>query len=174
MKDLFFEFLQSPDRDSYLAVHKTVVASQHYAPYSSEIEDIDKLLKAEKYDAARKKAARSMPNLLLSPSAHLLLSFIAEKLNETEESQMEHFIALTCCRGIQATGDGSKATPYIVTRPSDEHDLVRYLDKKFSRQTLINDGDRQLDQIRCVDGSEMYFDITDAYSKLADRYGESR
>ena len=86
---------------------------------------------------------------------------------------MEAFVAATCCEGILTTGEGSKSQPYLVLRTSDEHDIVRYLDKKFAGQALVHDGDRHLDHVRCDDDFEIWFDITDAYNKLGESFGNN-
>jgi len=106
MKELFFKFVESPDRESYLAVRNALVSSEHYDPYSNELDKIDELLDAEKLDEAREKVSASMPNLLLSPRAHLTIAFIAEKANDEKAAKMEGLIAAICCEGILATGDG--------------------------------------------------------------------
>lgn len=172
MKELFLHFLESPDRDSYLAVRNALISSEHYDPYSDEMDKINELLDAGKLEEAREKLSESMPNLLLSPSAHLTISFIAEKSDDEKGAKMEGFIAATCCEGVLATGDGTKDNPYIVVRTSDEHDVVQYLGKQFTRQSLIEDGNRYFDRINCDDGSELWFDVTDPYNKLGEAFGE--
>ena len=54
-----------------------------------------------------------------------------------------------------------------------EHDIVRYLDKKFAGQALVHDGDRHLDHVRCDDDFEIWFDITDAYNNLGESFGNN-
>ncbi len=166
MNDLFAAFLESPNRQTYLAVRAAVVASERYDPYSREMDDVDAILDADKLDDARRLLSGAMPNLLLSPAAHLVLSFIAKNSGDGERAQMESFVAATCCRGILATGDGTKDSPYLVVRISDEYDLIQYLGKEFNDQAIIEDGDRHFDRIEFQDGSEIWFDITDAYNRI--------
>jgi hypothetical protein len=70
MKELFAKFLQSPDRESYLAVRAALVASEHYDPYSREFNTIEELIDAGKLADALEQLMAAMPNLLLSPKAH--------------------------------------------------------------------------------------------------------
>lgn len=160
----FLRFLKAPDSESYLAVRAALVSSEHYDPYSDEMETIDEMLSSGKLAEAREMLLESMPNLFLSPRAHMTLSYIAENASDDEGAQMEGFIAATCAKAILATGDGSKENPYIVVRTSDEHDVVPLLGKQPRSQSLVRDGDRYLDVMRYNDGKEMYFDITDAFT----------
>jgi hypothetical protein len=73
MKDLLIDFLKSPDRESYLSLRDAVVSSDQYEPYSFELEEVGKLLDAGELTEARERISASMPNLLLSPRAHLML-----------------------------------------------------------------------------------------------------
>ncbi len=174
MKELFFDFLESPNRETYLAVRDALVSSEFYQPYSDEMSDIGDLLDAGKLDEAAEKLAASMPNLLLSPRAHLMLSFLAKETNEEDHAKMEGFIAATCCEGVLSTGEGTQESPYVVVRTSDEHDVVQYLGKQFKQQSLVEDGDRHFDRIDCEDGAEIWFDITDAYNQLHSRFGDRK
>jgi hypothetical protein len=132
---------------------------------------IHELLDQGRYGDARTRLSESMPNLLLSPRAHLVLALIAEKTGDEKGSQMERYIASSCAEGILATGDGSKGSPYVVLRTSDEHDVVQYLGKEFTRQALINEEARHYDVITCADGSELWFDITIPYNRLQQTFG---
>jgi hypothetical protein len=171
MRDLFFQFVKSPNRDTYLALHEAVSSSEQYNPYSDEMSSIHELLDQGRYADARTRLSESMPNLLLSPRTHLFLALIAEKTGDEKGAQMERYIAAACAEGILATGAGSKGSPYLVLRTSDEHDVVQYLGKEFARQALINDAARHYDVMTCADGSELWFDITLPYNKLQQTLG---
>ena len=172
MKELFFHFLESPNRESYLAVRNALISSEHYDPYSSEMDSVNGFVDAGQFDEARETLSESMPNLLLCPSAHMAISFIAEKSGDEKAAQMERFVAATCCEGLLTTGDGTQENPYLVVRTSDEYALIEYLGKQFKSQSLIEDGNRHFDLIHCVDGSELWFDITDPYKRLGEIFGE--
>lgn len=171
MRDLFFKFLEQPDRENYLAIANALAESDHYEPYSNEFEATNSLMEGEQYEAAQKQLMGAMPNLWLSPEAHMLLGFIGHKLGEEQQSDMEMFVANACLVGITSTGDGSRKNPFVVMRTSDEYDIVRHFDKEFAGQRLIQDGDRHFDVIECKDGSEIWFDITVPYNKLGQSFG---
>ena len=172
MDDLFRRFLESPNRESYMAVRSALVSSEYYDPYSRETDAIEDLLEAGKLEAARERIFAAMPNLLLSPSVHFMLSFIAQSSQHQERAKLEEFIAVACCEGILSTGEGTKSEPYVVVRISDEYDILRYLGRQFRSQALIHDGDSHFDLLEC-DGSELWFDITDAFNRHQDVFYRS-
>jgi len=166
MRRDFVKFLASPDRHSYLCIRGLVVASGQYNPYSDEPEKVDQLLQDGQLEEARSTISEALPNLLLSPRAHLVLAVIAEKTGDKEAAQAERLIARICAEGILASGSGSRAEPYPVVRTSDEYDVLSYLGKELKLQELVHDGGRHLDVMRCEDGSEIWFDVTDAFDRL--------
>lgn len=167
MSEELINFIQSPDRESYLTLRETVISSDKYEPYSDELDTACELLEQEKFEDASDTIQNAMSNLLLSPRAHQLLGFIHYKLGNEKAAQIEMMIGFTCIDGILATGDGSTGTPYIVVRTSDEHDVIEHLEKQFKQQSLIHRDGRLLDLIECTDGSKYWFDITDAYNHMA-------
>jgi hypothetical protein len=172
MTDLFIKFLQSPNRETFLSVRDSVAGSEKYCPYSNEISSIAKLLGEAQYEEAHTQIGNAMPNLLLSPSIHLYSAIVADRRGDAEGAKMERFIAYCCVQGIMATGDGSHEKPYLVLRTSDEYDVVQFLGKQPTSQSLHNEPSRDLDLINCEDGSELWFDITIPYAKLADLFGQ--
>jgi len=168
MNDPFLQFLEAPGAGTYRAIRQQVVSSEAYDPYSDELADFEELLESGQHTALRERISSSMPNLLLSPRAHLVLARLDELDGDEDSARMEHAIAAACVEGILATGDGSQASPYLVVRTSDEHDVVSGLRKELVRQTLTHREDRYFDILSCDDGSELWFDITDAYRTLGD------
>lgn len=166
MRDLFLKFIKSPNHESYMAIRNELISSEHYNPYSDEMNSIDELLDRGKLEEAREKLSSSMPNLLLSPCAYMKFSFIEEKLQNEENAEMEKYIAAICCEGIITTGDGTRSNPYIVVRPSDEYDVVQYIGKQVKRQSLIKDGEHYFDLIDCDDGSKLWFNVTDTIRNM--------
>lgn len=167
MRDELIRFIQSPDKDAYLAFRAKLLASDGYEPYSDEIDTAGELYEQQKVHEARDTIQNAMGNLILSPRAHQLLGFLHHKLGDEQAAQMEMMIGQACIEGILATGDGTAMNPYVVLRTSDEHDVIEFLDKQLKQQSLMHKDDRHLDLIKCTDGSEYWFDITDAYNQLS-------
>ncbi len=166
------EFTMSPDRDSYLALREKVIASEAYQPYSNELETAGEFYEQGQVEEARDVLQNAMPNLLLSPRAHHLLSILFSKLGDEKSAQFEFFFGDACLEGILATGDGSADKPYLVVRTSDEYDVLEHLGKQLSMQGLTADEEKHLDVIKCQDGTQYVFDITEAYNQLTKSFDE--
>ena len=166
MRQTFLQFLQAPGRDTYLAVRGALIASPHYAPYSHDLEDIEHAAEKGAFDEARQLFTDAVENLLLSPRAHLLMAFVADKSGDAEAADMERQLASICCSGILATGDGSRAQPYVVARTSDAYDMLQYLDRPPTGQALAQIGNRRIDVFTCEDGGELCFDITEVFDRM--------
>lgn len=167
LAELFAEFAAKPDRESYLAVRDVLVASEYYNSNSDELNQAQELALSGEWEAAQEVLDRSRENLILSPLAYMVRSQIAAELGDEETAEAMHLNALACCEGILATGDGTSESPYLVVRVSDEYDLLAYLQKEPDRQGLVNDGDRVCDVLTCADGTEIWFDIKDAFESLS-------
>jgi len=167
MREELVQFVQSPDRDNYLAFRAKLIASDAYEPYSDEVDTAGGLYEENKIDEARDTLQNAMGNLILSPRAHQLLGFLYHKLGDDNLAQMEMMISQACIEGILATGDGSEEKPYIVARTSDEHDVIESFEKQHKMQSLSHRGKKHLDLIQCTDGSAYWFDITDAYNAIS-------
>ncbi len=165
--DALVRFIQTPNRDNYLAMRSQLVASEQYEPYSDEFDQAVELSEQLKTVDAKQVLQKAMPNLVLSPRAHQLLGFLCHKLGDENSAQLEMAIAHACIEGILSTGDGTEGKPFLIARTSDEYDLVEHLDKELQNQSLRHEGNRHFDVVECSDGSKYWFDITDAYNSLS-------
>lgn len=161
LKKLYVSFLESTNQLSYEAVRIALVANAAYDPYSKNLVHAAQLMQAEEYDEARNLIVAAMPNLLLSPRSHQMLSFVAEQTGDLGAQNMEAIIASKLCEGMLATGDGTPTGARLVSRLSDEYDLLRFLGKNFVEQTLHENGPGRLDCLKCSDGTAFWFDVTE-------------
>jgi hypothetical protein len=164
MKEKFIDFMTSPGLETFLAVRESIVADAGYDPYSDDLEMLDNLFVAEEYE---KIADHKDVNILLSPLAHLIKSVAYEKMEREEESQSEMYMWHTLVKSILLTGDGTMEKPYLVTRISDERDLLEHLQEVFTSQRLTHQGTQHLDCISTASGKDIYFDITECYKRMA-------
>lgn len=171
MQELFTAFLQTPTLDTFSAVRSHIVAHEKYDGYSRELDEMEEAYREKQFADVRKTFGEAMPNLLLSPGAHMLLSMAHHKEGDTQGADMEKFLCFCCLDGIQLTGDGTREKPYLVLRTSDEYDLLNSLGKSFAGQALVHDeeGGKSFDLMTCDDGSELWFDITDMMAAMARR-----
>ncbi len=168
-QELFAKFIEKPGKETYLAVFKAVTEAESYNGYSMELEDVAGLVKGKKFKEAQGRLEKAMPNLLLSPRAHLWAALAAEGLREEEKAKAEREAAQKCIQGMLATGDGSPEKPYLVTRVSDEYDLLRHLNKERNVQKLRHKDGKAFDVMQCADGSEVWFDITVVFGSMVKR-----
>lgn len=168
MENDFFKFIVEPSKENFLAARDIVVRHPDYAPYSDDLDVLEKLLDEEKYAEAVKC---NNINLVLSGRAHLYKKYAHEKLNNEKDAKMEHILAMGIIEGIEMTGDGTLENPYWVLRVSDERDLMLLLEDKFAAQALSHQNGRSYDIITTVSGRTIYFDITDCYNRMTATYG---
>jgi hypothetical protein len=160
VKETFLEYLKKPSVEIFLAVRQKVAESDSYAPYSNELDVLAANLCAEDPQAAIEYFWRTFPSLLLSPSAHIMLSKAYLDLKKENEAEGEKAMGRLILKSILATGKGTKKKPYAVMRVEDERAVLAALRKQPGPQFLMMGNNRVLDLLQCSDGSEVYFDIT--------------
>ncbi|HUT32332.1 MAG TPA: DUF4919 domain-containing protein [Planctomycetota bacterium] len=166
-KEFFAAFLEKPGKETYLAVFKAVTEAESYDPYSMDLNGAWGLIKEKKFKEAQEKLEKAMPSLLLSPRAHGMAAMAAEGLNDAAKAKSEREAAAKCIQGMLATGDGSADKPYLVTRVTDEYDVLRHLKKAKTTQGLRNKDGKSFDVMSCEDGTEVWFDITVVFGSLS-------
>ena len=160
VRENFLEFLKKPSTECFQGLRQQVAASDRYAPYSNELDMLMTALCAGEPQAVIDLFWRSFPNLLLSPLAHLMQSQAYLDLKREDEAEGEKAMGRLILKSILATGKGTKKKPYAVMRVEDERDVLSALKKEAGLQLLIRGDSRVMDLQRCLDGSEVYFDIT--------------
>ena len=160
VKETFLEYLKKPSVEIFLAVRQKVSESDRYLPYSNELDVLAANLCAEDPQAAIEYFWQTFPSLLLSPSAHMMLSKAYLDLKKENEAEGEKAMGRLILKSILATGKGTKKRPYAVMRVDDERDVLSALKKRAGAQFLMTDKSRVFDLLQCSDGSEVYFDIT--------------
>jgi hypothetical protein len=160
-----FEFLTDPTKETFLKCRELVINDPEYDPYSEDIENIQNLLNEGKFEEV---IPYVNVNILLSPRAHIYKCFAYKELGDEKGKNIEMTIAQIIFECLEKTGDGTKDSPYIITRISDERDLIRHhLNKQDVSQNLVKDGDKIMDALTLDDGTLLYFDIKDPYQRLA-------
>jgi hypothetical protein len=160
IRENYLEFLKKPTTEGFQSLRQQVAASNRYAPYSNELDILAAALGAGHPQAAIDLFWRLFPNLLLSPLAHLMLSQAYLDLKKENEAEGEKAMGRLILKSILATGKGTKKRPYAVMRVEDERDVLSVLKKQAGAQFLMTDKSRVFDLLQCLDGSEVYFDIT--------------
>ncbi|MFP8895767.1 MULTISPECIES: DUF4919 domain-containing protein [Chryseobacterium] len=160
-----FEFLADPTKETFLKCRELVINDPEYDPYSEDIENMQDLLNEGKFEEVIQYVN---VNILLSPRAHIYKYFAYKELGEDKGRSIEMTIAQLIFECLEKTGDGTRDSPYIITRISDERDLIRHhFNKQDVSQSLVRDGNKIMDALTLDDGSQLYFDIKDPYQRMA-------
>lgn len=160
-----FEFLADPTKETFLKCRELVINDPEYDPYSEDIENMQDLLNEGKFEEVIQYVN---VNILLSPRAHIYKYFAYKELGEDKGRSIEMTIAQLIFECLEKTGDGTRDSPYIITRISDERDLIRHhFNKQDVSQSMVRDGNKIMDALTLDDGSQLYFDIKDPYQRMA-------
>lgn len=163
MTDKFFDFIMNTTNENFTSSQKEIFDHSNYNPYSDDLEIIEQFLDKNELDKA---VEYNTINVILSPRAHLYKNYALDKMNKEKDAQSELIFAQKIMEGISLTGNGTKEMPYIVTRVSDEKDMLRYFQEEFASQSLVKNESKIFDLIQCQSGKEIYFDITTPYLKM--------
>ncbi|MBE4950746.1 DUF4919 domain-containing protein [Chryseobacterium culicis] len=165
MYEKVFEFLTDPTKETFLKCRELVINDPEYDPYSEDLENMQDLLNEGKFEEV---ILYKNVNILLSPRAHIYKYFAYKELGDEKGRNIEMTIAQFIFECLVKTGEGTQDAPYMITRISDERDIVRqHLNKKDVSQNLIRDGDKIMDVLTMDDGTQLYFDIKVPYQRLA-------
>jgi hypothetical protein len=174
LKKLFVKFLQGPTQENFLEVRDAVLADEQFDPYTDAIDGVPKMMEAGDLEEALEVMKNALfPHLVLSPGAHLNIAFLLHKLGREKDAAFEHHISQMLQRAIEATGDGTEAQPYLVTRTSDEYDhlFAHELEAKTQALAKSPDGKHEYDVLTTTTGQQIWFDVTDIRKVLAKRMG---
>jgi len=159
----FFNFISNPSEENFLKSREMIINHPAFNPYSADLEIIERFIDDSDFESA---INYKNINILLSPTAHLMKGYAAKQLKDANTLKAEYEFAESILKCIKLTGDGSKEQPYIVTRVEDEYELLHSLKEKVSSQKLIIEEEKTFDLIKTESGKNIYFDITDCYTKL--------
>lgn len=168
MADPFADFLDNPSGDTFLELRALVIAQPEYDFHSASLAELEDLVATGQFEAVPEKLPELMPNWLLSPRLHRLVSQAAEQRGDTETAQRELALAQACLKGLLESGDGSPMRPYRITQVADEYDLLESLGKELATQRIVPDAAfGPLDVLVCSDGRELCFDIGPGLTQAA-------
>jgi hypothetical protein len=154
-------FVEEPSRANYLAARDAVLCLSPLPLAATDLAELQQLLECEAYEVLLDRIDALPPSKVLSPSVHYLAAEAALAQGDEAEVELERSLFVITLQGLLASGDGTAANPYIVCHASDEYDLLAALGLEAAGQSLVEQGGRLCDVIRCTSGREVWFDITD-------------
>jgi len=171
-QETVFDFVADPTKENFLKSRELIVTNPDYDAYSDDLDIMEQLFENKEYEKLNYYVTI---NVLLSPRAHFIKYLSLKESGNMKAAESVMFICVNILRCIEKTGDGTLQNPYIVIRVSDEKDFLQFhLKKKHTQQRLIQNEDKYLDVLTLEDGSELYFDITDAYKTVSRSFAKSK
>ena len=155
--------------DAYMDIHSpenfvrlqvAVAVSAEYHPYTNYMTEVDLLMKQENFDKAMNFLVLQMPNRVLNPGIHKLLSFIQHKRGDKEAAHTEYTLAMLFLEGLLSTGSGTEEKPYVVLHVEDEHDILEHLGQSHKSVTLVRKGEAAYDKVVSGHDTVVWFDVT--------------
>ena len=161
MAKAFAALMEKPTPANLEAVRGLLLADRSYKPYSDDLSQLKNLLHEGKNQEVIALLLKSQPNLLLSPQSHRLAAEAAKRMGDANLAAKETLLATRCEEGILATGDGSESHPFLITRMSDETDLLNAkFETQIANQGLVFREDRKSDRVLGKDGRTYWFDVS--------------
>lgn len=144
-------------------------AIQSAPNYSSSVEltsTVVPLLEKGAYAEARDTVLAVMPGSFLSPVAHTALSRAHLALGDDVAADRERVFARASLVSILNSGDGTRQSPWIVLRLSDEYDVIAAMGTRVSEQSVTQPDGRILDHLTTEDGQQLWFELRNAGRRI--------
>jgi hypothetical protein len=165
MQRRLMQFVESPTRETYLAVREAALAETPLPIAATDLASLADLLEAEAHDELLARIDALPASKVLSPRVHYLAAEAAEALGDLETVELERFLFVVCLRGLLATGDGTRHATYSVCHATDEHDLLETSGLAAARQQVVEHDGALCDVVTCTDGREVWFDVSAVLSR---------
>jgi hypothetical protein len=153
--------VEQPSKATFLAARDAVLRESPNPVAAGQIAELDRLLEQEDYQSLINRLDALPSSKVLSPRVHFLAAEAADALGNLADTELERCLFVITLKGLLATGDGTKANPFIVCHTSDEQDILEALGRESSRQAVVENAGRVYDVLRCTDGREIWFEVTE-------------
>jgi hypothetical protein len=161
-KQLILELLTEPSAETYCALLRAVTEEPDFNLHDDQLNEVWKLFETGDFTAVRAQLATVMRLWVHNPEAHVLSHAVSKRLGDQQSAEFEGHFAQCCYYGIQASGDGSFARPYLVARVPDEYALLRHLRKSWTERGSLHREGRVIDAFSCADGTTLHFQLPNA------------
>ena len=94
------QYLAEPSAEGFMDLRAAVSESPGYAPYSSNLQEGWELFEEGRVEEAKSFLLSVLPNWILNPGIHQMLSFAWHKLGQEETAQYEFAVAMALMNGI--------------------------------------------------------------------------
>ncbi len=161
----FGEFLENPDSDHWLALRESILRHSEFAPYAADWQQLAQAFADQAFDAVLAISDGLSDLGCLSPRFHFFTGIAALETGDAARAAWEKHATQTCLEGLMLLGDGTSASPFLVTYPWDAYDLLGALCVEPMGQSLVDQGSKRCDVICDAAGEEYWFDVTELLAR---------
>ena len=165
----FSDFLEDPTADRLVAIREMVTRRVDYQPHVGRSVDssdsgawtsLSSAFDREDFSTVLELAASLSKPFCLCPRYHMMIGVAALELGDLPRAKHARRAYQACLDGLFETGEGTFAAPYLISYPSDAHEMLAELGVQACRQMLVEAGDARFDVLVDADGEEYWFDAT--------------
>jgi hypothetical protein len=167
MHDAFAALLRQPTARRYKQLRSRLLSAGLPNDFSLRLAELERLLAAQEFIAARALADELLSAGLLSLGLHRLSGQLALEQGQQARAELHRFTYDSLCVAILATGDGTRRRPLLTTYVSDAADLLTAQGFEVLSQSLIEENARRYDVLLCRNEREFWFDVTDLLPQTA-------
>lgn len=150
--------LEEPTAANYLAA-QAALRKEYPAVVGAELWQVGDLCRRRQFADARALLEAMSEGWTLSLAYHGLATRAATELGDLEDAEVEWFLRECCCRGLEATGEGSKSQPFYPTYVSDGREMLLSRGDQIRGQRQCELDGRRYDVYLC-DRGEYWFDLS--------------
>ena len=177
MQEELQTFLEGPTARTYRRVREALVEEIAALGTTASLSpiclvELAELAAQSQFTTLLERVDELQPAWALSPRIHFLAAVAAEECGDAGVAELERFTFQSCLEGILATGDGTADAPYLITYLSDEYDVLAALGLEPRSQTLVEQRGMLCDVAKCLDGEEIWFELTGIVHDPRERVAE--
>lgn len=155
--DLITIYLDNPTRENLNQIRSRIREFDNFNESLDERKSAVDLINKGQPAAALDLLTSLMPGALLSPSTHRLMAQAHQMLKREQAAERENALAQISLASIFSTGSGTQEDPWSVLRVADEYDVLDYLDRMVTRQSVLKVDGKMVDRFDHPDGAATWF-----------------
>lgn len=153
LSSTFTAYVDAPSDATLRPLHRAIVGSPDFNRATTWLLRATELAAASRHDEVIRLVEGLMPGALLCPDAHALLSAAYSGIGDTARARREAFYAGLAVEAILASGDGSRARPWVVLHVPDEYAALARLGLGVTQQRAVDIDGVVHDELTLSDGS---------------------
>ncbi len=153
LSNAFTAYVDAPSDATLRPLHRAIVGSPNFSRATTWLFRATELAAADRHDEVIRLVEGLMPGALFCPDAHALLSTAYAGIGDRGRARREAFYAGLAVEAILASGDGSKARPWVVLHVPDEYAALARFGLAATQQRAVDVDGLVHDELTLSDGS---------------------